>query len=367
MIKTNKRNSNKSKHIKKLKKQKKSKKRINQVKFIGGGFDFNKLEINKDLNRLSIDSYYNEINDIEYFLIIDNYLNRQIVIEKIQEDYIYILHDDKRNQIYVLDNDSEYINDLDRLEGIMKLLQDTNDLTYRRKKEELMKHKINLIRFGMNDKKQCLDFNKDNINSVLEDLNKKIQNKCPELSLKLDYKYKLTGKITSFYARLETLLLCLYYGVDCISSISLGYNGEDTMYINSCTKEDKRGNKYNKLLRCIIIIICDILVCNDNRRIMNIISWAANPISAWLLISNFQTNIKIVKEDEKEEDKTEIINIVDYNEITREFIENLYKDKDEITMIYITIPLNTINVNRANELVDNLLSDISGSIICPPP
>ena len=350
MIKTNKRNIHKSK---------KSKKRINQVEFIGGGmfnFDDN-LQINKDINRLSINFYYNEINNIKYFVILDKYLHKQIIIDNIQEDYIYILNDKKRNQIFVLDNDGNYINDVDILEGIMKKLQDINHLVLVKQRKELMKNKIRVTNFGIDEKEECLNFNVNDIYSVLDNLDRKIKNKCPELSLKLDYRYKLTGEISSFYRNLQGLLLCLYYKGDCISSISLTYDGEETMYIDSYTKTQMEGKKYNKLLRCIVIIICSTLFCNG-KKIINITSIAANPISAWLLISNFVTEVNNI-------DYQRLLNEKNTNVLSKEDIFDLYQSHRDLEII-IKIPLDKININKAYQLIDNLLKNESiSSIICP--
>ena len=220
-------------------------------------------------------------------------------------------------------------------------------------------------------KEECLNFNKEEIEeSILNDLNRQIKNKCPELSIELNYYYRLPGRLYTYvdyesidyndydYSKTKTIVLCLYYRGECISSITLTYDGEETMYIDSYTKEDKQGKKYNKLLRCIVIIICSQLSCNSNRRIMSIISEAANPISAWLLINNFETEIEDIEYQKLIKEKNE------YNKVTRQDISNLYQTGTILTLS-IKIPLNRNNINRAYQLINILLTDISTSIICP--
>ena len=232
-------------------------------------------------------------------------------------------------------------------------------------------------------REKCLNFNKEEIGeSILNDLNRQLQNKCPELSIELDYYYKLPGRLYTYvdykntnlslkkiddydnfdYSKTKVLILCLYYEGDCISSIGMYYYHVPYFELNiieitSYTKEDEQGKKYNKLLRCIVIIICSQLSCNG-LKIDYIRSKAENPISAWLLINNFETEIDNIEYQELLKEKNKV------NTLTQQDIFNLYQTYPNLSL-NILIPLNTINVNRAYQLIEILLTDISNSIICP--
>ena len=226
-------------------------------------------------------------------------------------------------------------------------------------------------------KEECLNFNKEEIKPILNDLNRQIQIKCPELFIDLDYYYKLPGRLYTYgehtntdmtlkkihdydnfdYYKKKVLILCLYYRGDCISSITLNYQGEETMDIDSYTKTQMERKKYNKLLRCIVIIICSQLSCNG-KKIEYIKSSAVNPISAWLLINNFETELDSKRYEELLKEKKE------YNELTFQDISNLYQTVPNL-MLSIDIQLNPTNVNKAYQLIETLLKDISNSIICP--
>ena len=226
-------------------------------------------------------------------------------------------------------------------------------------------------------REECLNFNKEEIKPILNDLNRQIQIKCPELFIDLDYYYKLPGRLYTYgehtntdmtlkkihdydnfdYYKKKVLILCLYYRGDCISSITLNYQGEETMDIDSYTKTQMERKKYNKLLRCIVIIICSQLSCNG-KKIEYIKSSAVNPISAWLLINNFETELDSKRYEELLKEKKE------YNELTFQDISNLYQTVPNL-MLSIDIQLNPTNVNKAYQLIETLLKDISNSIICP--
>ena len=107
------------------------------------------------------------------------------------------------------------------------------------------------------------------------------------------------------------LILCLYYNENCISSIILIYKDEDTIGIDSNTYNNYQGNKYNTLLRAIVVILSSYIICNS-KNISKISSNAINPISAWLLISNFDVTyscgIVTIDENIKQNIKQNMLN-----------------------------------------------------------
>jgi hypothetical protein len=117
--------------------------------------------------------------------------------------------------------------------------------------------------------------------SILTTLDRLLRSKCNNLSFSLDYIYNMNGDVTSFLSSPSTLLLCLNDPEKgCISSIELFVYG-DSLTINSKTKGEFEGKKYNKLLRAITIMLAPSLGCNE----LN--SYAINPISTWLLMDSF--------------------------------------------------------------------------------
>ena len=165
----------------------------------------------------------------------------------------------------------------------------------------------------------------------------------------------MPGDITSYVMKKNDILsLCLYYNGDCISSITFRYK-ENNIEISSRTDEKYQGRKYNKLLRILTIIICGILICEDTN-IKYITSNPENWISAWLLIDNFEV---------KFEDDEEFQELVNENRNNGDKLRNIVKDYYSLPNIEIEI--NDHNLEKANNLFDELLSssDNKKNIKCP--
>ena len=125
--------------------------------------------------------------------------------------------------------------------------------------------------------------------AILQKLNELLTAKCDNLSLSLDYVYNMNGDVASYSSLSSTLLLCLNHPEKgCISSIELLIHGDNLM-INSKTKPEFEGKKYNKLLRAATIILAPLLDCDE------LASYAVNSISTWLLMDSFNA----VTTDEK--------------------------------------------------------------------
>ena len=194
----------------------------------------------------------------------------------------------------------------------------------------------------------------------INQLNTLLQQKCPNLSLNINH--------TNY----NSLRLCLIYKTECISKIELEYNDIDkTMTIDSDTNREYEGNKYNKFLRSAVILISTLIVCANEQKINLIRSVAINPISAWLLISNFQTTYTDVDDDEDEQG---VFNNEKYDELLfknkLKFKELLFKllpidGYSELNAIIVKIPINEINIQNAINILTFLITSNEGSLVCP--
>jgi hypothetical protein len=135
------------------------------------------------------------------------------------------------------------------------------------------------------------NLNLDKAKTKLIELNAFLQQKCSNLSLSLDYVYNhKTGSILELYNPNSddpySLVLCLYKGNHCISSITINItikkDGKE-LSIDSRTHTEYERKNYNILLRSIIIIISE----HISTDIKYIISIAINPGSAYMMMQYF--------------------------------------------------------------------------------
>ena len=151
-------------------------------------------------------------------------------------------------------------------------------------------HKFAIIR-QTTSSRQCERFNDlSNAKSIVHQLNAALQPKCPGFHLHIDYITAFPpGSIASLYTDLFTnsyfqpqIVLCLFTGNDCVSSITIKVNKSE-ISIDSKTNERYEGRKFNTLLRAVAIIISKSL----NESAKRLTSNAANIISALLMIKRF--------------------------------------------------------------------------------
>lgn len=330
----------------------------------GNSFEilFDNLKINQNTNRI--------LSNIEssFLVTIDTFHFNQYVIKR-REDYIYCFYDRTTNDLFIINNEGVVIH---RYDAIIDILKQVNQLPMIKKRRILRENNIHLT--FLKNYNNCVYFNRPTIQPIIDELNIMIKKKCPELSLKLDFQYKLPGDIIISNSALETLLLCLYYKGNCISSIAITYKETNILEIDSFTHEQMEGNKYNKILRCVIIIVASKLTCQNNK-INEIISNAVNPISAWLLISNFITQIEYDNElflfinDMKQ---TNIFELYDNpNKKREEFKKLLFNLYQKVTresgelLLPIRLQIYDNNVKIAYNLFHQLLEDGINSIKCP--
>ena len=194
-------------------------------------------------------------------------------------------------------------------------------------------------------------------------LNKKLNTKCPNLSLRFEQLKKLPNykDIVDFgLSEPSSDILCLYDSDQCVSNIYLDYY-DNSIEISSYTDSDYAGFKFNKLLRCVIVIICKIIKIY-NPRFKVIKSAAVNHLSAFTLIKNFNVSYNSGDTDTNiiVERLLSDVSIPLYNRIV-----SIYKIKlpDKKNMVLeIIILLDEYNLNQAVNIFNNLIDE--GLLIC---
>jgi hypothetical protein len=298
------------------------------------------------------------LRDNNYIEIIDNLLNNRYLASR-KRKYICIY--DKDDTLYIIDNNINIVNDYIIFDRVKNIIDSNKSLSSTGLNNFFTKNVNDITFIYLKNNLGCFNTDLDIIQNKLDELNLLLKNKCPNLELKLDNYYNLSGKISSF-SEIDSLILCLYYNNDCISSIIFEYKGNNAIVIDSITNILFEGKKYNKLLRSIIIIVANLLICNKEN-IYKILSVAINPISAWLLISNFDTNLIFYNEEE----------FKDF--LIQEKLKNEHiSDKDLIFLAYENIPnfslrieieINKINIDKAEKLFLSLIKSGEDTIICP--
>jgi|LauGreDrversion4_1035100.scaffolds.fasta_scaffold193810_1 hypothetical protein len=171
------------------------------------------------------------------------------------------------------------------------------------------------------------------INKQLAEFNKK---KGCDYKIDINYFYKMdkTAKVSAHHRVYpKTLVMCIFRNNICVSSMIIDYyNG--AIEIFSRTKRGHDGNKLNKLLRAVIIIIGK----NIHTDAAYIRSEAANPISAYLMVKYFNA-----------EDPGGKVEFSTYEEFRK------YAEKHGNLMV--TVTLNDVNIENAKKVFDKILND----------
>ena len=200
----------------------------------------------------------------------------------------------------------------------------------------------------------------------ITELNGHLQKKCPNLRLQLDFVKNLPGPITRYSrvvgpttrARGKRLILCLYENSKCISSIEMNIVFGHEITINSRTDKDKEGKKYNKMLRAVVMLVGGLIP-----GITQLHSVAENPISAWLLIDNFQVEYGTVGNDDFF--KYLKTGNMDVKHLSKEQIFAFYADKTQHNLISLNVSFNSHNTSSAMNLFKTLVKpSSSGVIVC---
>jgi hypothetical protein len=153
-----------------------------------------------------------------------------------------------------------------------------------------------------------INFDNKDVRDKLSSINQELKKKCSGLEVMLNKFSKLHGVVKKFrrsYDDPNDLILCLYKENNktennkkekkCVSSITLHQDGYD-ISIDSFTESSEEKKKYNQLLRSILIIISQYFKNESpfkrdvpKKFSTRIHSLAVNVISAWILISSYQT------------------------------------------------------------------------------
>ena len=265
----------------------------------------------------------------------------------------YILFkDDTKYFIYIITADAPYMNPIN-MDPRPALKPPTKKFI--EQNINLPENKQTFFKFNIKVVKLLKLINLARAQDKIMELNHLLQLKCNNLlSLKLDFFYNMTGEVSNFDTAPSDIILCLYYADNCIASISLKFK-EDTLTLYSKTHERFEGNKFNKLLRAIVIMFGG-LITYDSQPFKTIKSYAINPISAWLLISNYKVTF-----DE------DFMSYMQDQSIDMEMIKSYMKDDNNIT-IYVDLDENQAKAEKIfSELLSTSMDDkeIKKQIKCP--
>ena len=211
----------------------------------------------------------------------------------------------------------------------------------------------------------------NNVQEKIQEINRKLQSKCDNLKLVLNYREDLTGEITTFnktsadYAK-KDIILCLYKGDNCISSItfelSKNRDCEKCVNISSRTSDDEEGKKYNTFLRMCAIILIGIW------GFPYIESYAENAITVWLFSKYFYDHLTFdsefirfldedvgkEEEDEEEEDVKKQHRKTKLHDVSIQKKIKTYLEKQAL-FVYIKLEINEKVVEIAENTIDYLL------------
>ena len=192
--------------------------------------------------------------------------------------------------------------------------------------------------------------------NILSEYNEKLQEKC-DFFLKLDLYYNFIIKYDSISIfspdaiQIQIPMLSLIYKDHIISSISYKINPDNIIEISSSTDKKYENNRYNKLLRCISVIIFNEINKKYNTE-YHIYSNAINKISGWLLLQTYETvvDLKIpellekIKEYTDTEPSREEVLEVDKIDYKTDGLEIIYEDlkKDLKSSLY---KISSLNIN----------------------
>lgn len=220
-------------------------------------------------------------------------------------DY-YIRDHDKNEYITIMFNGSQYLFKLNKMGESRMLSQDE----FSRLVEEL-KSKYNpttpldykrifqlekILTFIPGECIQYMDL--EIAKRKISELNERLNVKCKNLRLSLDYVYNLDvpqgGVLQAFFSTgVDGLMLCLHNETGCISSILLKIDNSQ-LELFSTTGRSYYQKGYNNLLRCVVLILARFIP----QDIQTVVSDAVNSISAITLLKHFGGYIPVHTKNE---------------------------------------------------------------------
>jgi hypothetical protein len=229
--------------------------------------------VNSVSKKTKYDIYKKKINNCDqYFQIDESYK----YIGYIENDMFFVVS--LKNDSF----DSEFINEF--TEKFPSLNKEKNRFI---KNVNYKKYNLRHVYFS----EKCNDvIDLDNANKKLDILNNELN--CINYKINLNYnifQYKKDTELNAFYYDFENPLLCIFEDNVCVSSLFIKYNSDKKeIEFSSKTKKEYEGNKLNKLLLAIIIIISKDLYPEAEF----VIAQAINPISAYLMLHYFKAIIE---------------------------------------------------------------------------
>lgn len=193
---------------------------------------------------------------------------------------------------------------------------------------------------------------------IIDMLNEELEERCPGFRLNIDYIFNLPNpSFVTLYSgpfMPKTLLLCLFNGNNCVSSLTLKIeNG--VIEIDSKTEQRYEGRKFNKLLRAVIILIGSALGAKT------VLSSAINPISAYLMKNSFHA-----KTDNRVIDRLNTLDEIKAAMETRRLATDEDDDSEDLEnndIVYLTVDLNDETSDNAKSVFEKTLTEINCSPI----
>jgi hypothetical protein len=175
----------------------------------------------------------------------------------------------------------------------------------------------------------------NNINKRLEEFNETTGCKY-KLDINYFYQMNENAEITAHHElHPKTLLLCAFNNDICVSSIIIDYY-EGFITIFSRTKPQYEGNKLNKLLTSVLIIMTRTIHADANY----ILSEAINPARAYVLMKYFNAK-----------GRDDGIQFSTYKEFSK------YIEKHGA--LEVTIELNDANIENARRVFDKTINELT--------
>lgn len=208
------------------------------------------------------------------------------------------------------------------------------------------------------------------------ELNTILKKKCPNLSLHVDYIYNLVAPndVVRTYGNdfpdLNFPVLCLYNEHGCISSIELEISTAKIpkgVTINSKTDTLYENKKYNKLLRCVSLLIMQLI----SPTITKLTSHTVNPISTYILMKYFGGRIDPAMDKDFFKwmtDNNVVLDPSNYRHIFNEYYkyakDRYNKEEDMYDEYYyytitVVIDINEETIKNAERLFNETVSEIS--------
>ena len=123
--------------------------------------------------------------------------------------------------------------------------------------------------------------------------------------------------------------------------------------IESRTHDSYQRKKYNTILRVVLLLLAKYIVCKDGDAPKVVGSMALNPISEWVLLNRFDVIIK----------ESSPVSFDEYRKRTesslKELIFGFYKKYSDEASLFLLIPLNRNNIEKALETFKSLTHEDS--------